>query len=520
MDLVSPCSHGEHPFELAVAAAPRASFKSRAKSSTPNFTEEATHAAKWRSLAMRAHVPVAAAPCSMPLEEASAANGRYSSGTQCTALPAEQLLLGGLDVWEPSDKTCMERMEQLLSRKPKDVLPLLRKWLKEALRHENRNPSVRSKAGSVPLSELSVLITDLASIHSDTTPTVDSRDGGQRGRSTALRYKGLLALTVSVLQAAEGPLAVRWEASAALEKQLLLMMVQAGDMSGVQKTLIEALTNAKANKGPLYVSDVLQLLPLVYSLWPDAAPPGTAVAAAGPFSQPEEQELQHACQQAVLAQIAAAAKGKLEGNDTLSLDCFSSTVIDRMKQACLTGPEGRTAVQKEVRSLLHSFFLRLRYISQSRLPLEELRRVTTSDIFSDTPAAVKPLLQQIGCQLRKGGELPDLMQPSNSSSSLSGLISKGLGRIMMGAAGVSRQVARQNPARSKIVLMFVVGGVSLSEARTVSADMISSSGGARDGGFRSESLVEQEGVYEYPLILVGGTALISPEDVCRKLLVC
>ncbi|GAX79324.1 hypothetical protein CEUSTIGMA_g6765.t1 [Chlamydomonas eustigma] len=195
--------------------------------------------------------------------------------------------------------------------------------------------------------------------------------------------------------------------------------------------------------------------------------------------------------------------------------------MNKMKQACLTGPEGRTAVQKEVRSLLHSFFQRLRCISQSRLPLEELRRVTTSDIFSDTPAAVKPLLQQIGCQLRKGGELPDLMQPSSSSSSLSGLISKGLGRIMMGAAGVSRQqVARQNPSRSKIVLMFVVGGVSLSEARTVSADRISSSGSARASGFRSESLVEQEGVHEYPLILVGGTALISTEDVCRKLLVC
>ncbi|GAX79330.1 hypothetical protein CEUSTIGMA_g6771.t1 [Chlamydomonas eustigma] len=96
--------------------------------------------------------------------------------------------------------------------------------------------------------------------------------------------------------------------------------------------------------------------------------------------------------------------------------------------------------------------------------------------------------------LRSCSFITDL-QPS-SSSSLSGLISKGFGRIMMGAAGVSRQVAR-----------------------AVSADMISSSGGARDGGFRSESLVE-EGVHEYPLILVGSTALISPEDVCRKLLVC
>jgi hypothetical protein len=83
-------------------------------------------------------------------------------------------------------------------------------------------------------------------------------------------------------------------------------------------------------QGPLCVSDLLQLLPLVYSLWPDAAPLGTL--APGPFSLAEEQELQHACLQAVLAQIAAAAKGKLAGSDALSLDCLPSAMIDRMKK--------------------------------------------------------------------------------------------------------------------------------------------------------------------------------------------
>ena len=45
-------------------------------------------------------------------------------------------------------------------------------------------------------------------------------------------------------------------------------------------------------QGPLCVSDVVQLLPLVYSLWGDAAPPD-ATASSGPFSAQEEQELQH-----------------------------------------------------------------------------------------------------------------------------------------------------------------------------------------------------------------------------------
>eukprot|EP00955_Chlamydomonas_euryale_P039183 351323-Chlamydomonas_euryale.AAC.6 len=56
--------------------------------------------------------------------------------------------------------------------------------------------------------------------------------------------------------------------------------MQAGDTSGVQQSLLDALANAQAGKGPLRIADVLTLLPYVYSLWPDAAPPHMQVRAA------------------------------------------------------------------------------------------------------------------------------------------------------------------------------------------------------------------------------------------------
>jgi hypothetical protein len=83
--------------------------------------------------------------------------------------------------------------------------------------------------------------------------------------------------------------------------------------------------------------------------------------------------------------------------------------------------------------------------------------------------------------------------------------------------------------RSNIVLIFVVGGLNLSEVRSVRAEMMQ---GKSTGGFSGnredvgristsgEGAAELEGGNRHPWILVGGTALISPVDVCKKLLTC
>ena len=67
--------------------------------------------------------------------------------------------------------------------------------------------------------------------------------------------------------------------------------------------------------------------------------------------------------------------------------------------------------------------------------------MTTSDIFSDSPWAVSPLLRQLVRKLLQRDALPDVLQPSTSNSSgaaLKGLLTKGLGRFgLMGAAASS-----------------------------------------------------------------------------------
>lgn len=91
----------------------------------------------------------------------------------------------------------------------------------------------------------------------------------------------------------------------------------------------------------------------------------------------------------------------------------------------------------------------------------------------------------------------DLQQPE-SASLVAGLLSKGLGRLGMfgGMAGP----ARASISDYQTVLLFVVGGISAAEVREVRAEL-------------------EEHVYGHkPLVLLGGTSLLSAGDAARLLL--
>lgn len=74
-------------------------------------------------------------------------------------LASDQLL--GLELFHPADKRAQQQLQQLMARKGKEGPAQVRKWLKDGLRQEGLAPSVRSKAGAVPPSELKTLATDL-----------------------------------------------------------------------------------------------------------------------------------------------------------------------------------------------------------------------------------------------------------------------------------------------------------------------------------------------------------------------
>ena len=66
-----------------------------------------------------------------------------------------------------------------------------------------------------------------------------------------------------------------------------------------------------------------------------------------------------------------------------------------------------------------------------------------------------------------------------------------------------------HPGQSDLVLVFVVGGIGLDEARQVHAEVAERSAAAVGGGGPAGS---------GPQVLLGGTALVSPLDICRQLI--
>ena len=68
----------------------------------------------------------------------------------------------GFSLFQPTDKKAQLGLEQLMSRKAKDALLLLRKMLKEGLRLEKLPPPVRSRAAGVTAEELLALAATLA----------------------------------------------------------------------------------------------------------------------------------------------------------------------------------------------------------------------------------------------------------------------------------------------------------------------------------------------------------------------
>mmetsp|Transcript_28477 Transcript_28477/g.62680 ORF Transcript_28477/g.62680 Transcript_28477/m.62680 type:complete len:773 (+) Transcript_28477:171-2489(+) len=482
LDLASPSMHMDHPLDQILNALPRSRPSQPARSPAAGRVE-------WRPLDMRVDLP-----SFMP---SHAPGGRAAGG---------QLM--GLELLNPSDRACIQRIEQLVNRKPKDALLLLRKWAKDALRQEKLSPSVRSKAGAVTAAELRGLTEDLL---------------GHKG--SALRQSGVVAVCQAAAQALTGQVSERWEAAGSLERQACMMLTQAQDVAGLHQALLDALGNAKEGKGLLCISDILSVLVLVYSLWPDADPSNALLSSfgesapppatsTGPFSPKEETALRAGLLSAIGACVKKGGPQQVEAQ----LDCLPAAMKQRVLQAVsVMSSEGSSSaaakdasasLKREVVGLLDNLFKRLHYVAQARCQLRDLRRISSSDIFADSPATLKPLLRQLVGRMLQQVEVKDVVQPSTSGA-LTGLITKGLGRFGLGAGLLSAARPKQ-PWEHSAVLVFVVGGISCAEIREVQAELeeyySEVSGG---GGGEARAKLQ---------VLLGGTALVSPLDVSMQLL--
>ncbi len=102
--MVSACSHGEHPWDLAMAAALRGGGTFQLAPPQQPKQQQQPPPVEWRSLEVRAGLPphpAAAASTLLPLPAGAGGSG------------------GGLELFDPTDKACLLRLEQLMSRKPK-----------------------------------------------------------------------------------------------------------------------------------------------------------------------------------------------------------------------------------------------------------------------------------------------------------------------------------------------------------------------------------------------------------------
>ena len=300
----------------------------------------------------------------------------------------------------------IQKMDQILSRRAKDVLPLLRKWLKEALKQEGLQPSQRSKAGSVTPDEIKGLVNDLLCFvkaspknitdHSQPTLEDGKEEGGVMHRLGAfLRHSSLLSLSSSLVEASSSPssspseLLQRCMAACSLERQVVTLMVQSGDLAGLHTMLLDAFDQAKGNKGPLLVTDIIQILPIVYSLWPDACPPGASDKEEGPFTLQLEADLVRSAAQAIVAHLAAmlskgpemlskgaeGLKGPGSSKAGEHLNFIPPLTLSSLVDMGRAGKEGKQAASKDIQRLLRAFLARLKTSASSRMRLldESLR---------------------------------------------------------------------------------------------------------------------------------------------------
>jgi len=402
---------------------------------------------------------------SLDLASPSARSGHW--------LDAALALLPPLEAAEalraPFDARARAALGSLLARSDRDAALLLRRWLKEALRAEGVPPPVRAKAGAAAAGELRAYAEALA---------------GRRGQ------RWLAAMGAAAAAALEAPGMHAWLASASAQRQLLAAAA-ADDGAGLLATCLDACAAAGRSHGLLDASDALELLLCAYS--------ACGGAASSPFTLAGERQLREALGGALAAAMAAerslrrtGAGGGGGGGPLRALPALAAAAA----AAASSGgggaePEGgeyaAAADRLAASDAAGEAFVRLRAAAAARATLRDLRSLLPSgasggDVFGGggrAGAELSPLLAQLVERLALRSEVPDAVPAAPAPSALKGLLGLGLGRLRAGLQGGGGDVGGAGGGgggggagarglhEHEAVLIFVVGGISVSEARAV-----------------------------------------------------
>ncbi|GBF90187.1 hypothetical protein Rsub_03320 [Raphidocelis subcapitata] len=409
----------------------------------------------------------------------------------------------GAPLLEPSDRRGAELLAQILPKGPREALLQLRKSLKDALRAERAQPAARAKlAAGVTAEELGALSAGLARAPDD----------------AGLRQLPVITLGTAAAQILGGPRWGAWCALGALERQVVALIQEAADGApdagaSLAALLSDAAAAAAAGRGGLRVGDAFQLVAFCYSLSGDLTPP------APPFYSEDER----AVAGALASALAACLEGR-EGAAALDADAWAALpapIQETLSEAHHSGVTG-APLRATLDARLSEALARLRWAAAARGKLRDVRRLVAPSGPDGAPEAA-PLVRQVLGKILLRADIRDLQHASGPS--LGGLLKAGLGRLGLGAAAAlgalagaatgaggggggggsaagAAAAARPGgaPHDYPAVIIFVVGGICAAEARAVRRELEAHTFGPR------------------PAVVLGGTALLAPEDAARQLL--
>ncbi|GLI59819.1 hypothetical protein VaNZ11_001786 [Volvox africanus] len=539
LDLASPCTHTDHPWDLilaaaavrqaktaAVAAAAVSAATSAGGASPPRRGIGGGHGgvsggvqAIWRPLDLRVALsaPADAVPLDVPWPSV---NKKPATGV-VELMPYGQLSYDsyGVDLLDPTDRTAITRVEAVAGRSRRDGLAALRRGLKEALRAEKLTPAVRSKAGVVQAPELQGLSEPLVAA------------SGSCGS-----HRGLAALGLAMADVMTSPAAAEWEAAAGLERSVLAALSGSGGGDGgdgaggceaAVQVLLDALAAANSGRGLLHVGLVLDVLPAVFSAAADAEVPVAAAATSSsssaatggggrhPFSPQHLTALRDALESTILACTTPqeALGGRLPADLVSELTARAAAESEAAGSREEQGPTVPATVaageepvlRRRLASVMDSIFAGLRYAAGAREPLKTFKKVTHVDVFAENHGTLSPLLRQVVRKVLQRAEVGDWQQQPASAVGGGGLVRGLLGglmgasRVLVGRAGGQAAAGGPLPADCGTVLVFVMGGISAAEVREVRAELDEHVGTGK------------------PRVLLGGTSLLLPQDVILQL---
>lgn len=398
-------------------------------------------------------------------------------------------------IFHPTDPHASANLSFLLSRSGQDAALFLRKWLREAARKEGiqaqqlKRPQKRSTAGSSIAEELKTLISSLKMHYK------------LQASNQAIWDNALIQLAEAMaktLDASESALLM-----AKAERALLLACTE-GDVDGSLYQLMDLFAathkSAENNTGftSISMSFAFGMLLLCYQILPahipwfagDLGHDNALTDGRSPFSPEQEIQLQEAITNSII-QSAKRWAGSDEPQEQAKREApwlSASLRSDLLIESNATCEEGQNQISKslllELRDAIETIINTAKIMSQSRSEL-----LMSKESSDETPTPL--LVRLIDMIMGEKGTVKGLV---HASTSLAGLLKSGLGRI-----GLQRQ---PRPKDYELIVLFVVGGISLSEMHDVLARV-------------DELQVNSESDSLLPRVVVGGSFLVVPSTVPR-----